>query len=419
MSEETTGNKKSKIRILLVLDSLDYGGATRVNQDLTHLYKRADFYVLTGINNFFTSLRKEFRCKNFFTFPVWKRSNFTSYLSTLLLTFIRLFQVLKNLDIDVIVLNLPHSALGAILNPLAWNKKKIFIFHGAWDAERRSLREFFYSRESRKILQPRDLFFEVKNKIEYIIQKAAMQFSSFVVVFSEYSKSLVKNYYKVGKEKIKKLPPIINVFSKDYYLPLRKPGCVSFLVPSRIEPRKGIHLVVEAINLLHNMKTERFEVVFTGPALSEGYLLYLIKRCKETNLFNYVRFIRVFGRKELFALYRKADCVIMPSVDLETLGMVTLESLSCGTPVIGFDRCATPEILRKVDDRLIVAKLSVKELAKRMKWFVNLSNKEKEVLARKAMQEFRLFSDRKRLQSYLDELFGSQSTRPTIIEPHP
>ena len=105
--------------------------------------------------------------------------------------------------------------------------------------------------------------------------------------------------------------------------------------------------------------------------------------------------------------------------DLETLGMITLESLSCGTPVIGFNRCATPEILRKVDDRLIVAKLSAKELAKRMKWFVNLGSKEREILAKKAMQEFRLFSDRKRLESYLDELFGSQSARPTIIEPHP
>lgn len=410
--------EKSKVRILLVLDSLDYGGATRVNQDLTHLYKRADFYVLTGINDFFPSLRKEFRCKKFFTFPIWKRSNFTSYLSTLLLTFIRLFQVLKDLDIDVIVLNLPHSAFGVILNPLTWNKKKIFIFHGAWDTERRSLREFFFSRESKRILQPGNLFFEVKNKIEYIIQKVAMQFSSFTVVFSEYSKSLVENYYKVRKERIKKLPPIIDAFNKDFRLS-QKSECVSFLVPSRIEPRKGIHLVVEAINLLQNMKTERFEVIFTGPALSENYMLYLIKRCKEMNLFDHVRFTRVFGRKELFALYRKVDCVIMPSVDLETLGMTTLESLSCGTPVIGFNRCATPEILRKVDDRLIVAKLSAKELAKRMKWFANLSNQEREILAKKAMQEFRLFSDRKKLQSYLNELFGFQSARPTIIEPHP
>lgn len=57
-----------------------------------------------------------------------------------------------------------------------------------------------------------------------------------------------------------------------------------------------------------------------------------------------VRFAGVLTGEALVAAYSSAHVVVMPSVH-EALGLVTLEALSCGTPVAGARSGATPELL--------------------------------------------------------------------------
>lgn len=58
-----------------------------------------------------------------------------------------------------------------------------------------------------------------------------------------------------------------------------------------------------------------------------------------------VEFAGLVDDEQLLALYRRAWATVVPSV-YEALGLVTLESLACGTPVAGCDSGATPELLR-------------------------------------------------------------------------
>lgn len=51
---------------------------------------------------------------------------------------------------------------------------------------------------------------------------------------------------------------------------------------------------------------------------------------------------RTNNQKELAELYSGADCYLNCSV-LETMGMTTIEAMSCGTPVIAYNRTAIPE----------------------------------------------------------------------------
>ncbi len=57
-----------------------------------------------------------------------------------------------------------------------------------------------------------------------------------------------------------------------------------------------------------------------------------------------VEFAGLVDDDRLLTLYRRAWATVVPSV-YEALGLVTLESLACGTPVVGCDSGATPELL--------------------------------------------------------------------------
>ena len=103
---------------------------------------------------------------------------------------------------------------------------------------------------------------------------------------------------------------------------------------------------------------------------------------------------------------KTADAVLMPSVDLETLGMVTLESLSFGTPVIGVPSGATSEILEKVNPKLMAGFADGKALAKTIHWFISLSRHEKEELSRSSVKYAGTFHDPEKTLAEFNKIFN-------------
>lgn len=59
-----------------------------------------------------------------------------------------------------------------------------------------------------------------------------------------------------------------------------------------------------------------------------------------------IKFIGEVGHEEKNRLFSEADGVLFPSRWNEAFGLVIIEALSCGTPVIAFGNGAVPEILR-------------------------------------------------------------------------
>lgn len=103
----------------------------------------------------------------------------------------------------------------------------------------------------------------------------------------------------------------------------------SFLFLSRIHPKKGIELLLEAVSYI---KSEDFDVIIAGTG-DENYTKNLIELAKSKKLEDRVKFIGPVYGKEKWELYKKVDYFILPTYS-ENFGIVIAEALATGLPVI-------------------------------------------------------------------------------------
>lgn len=115
-------------------------------------------------------------------------------------------------------------------------------------------------------------------------------------------------------------------------------------VVGRIDPLKGQEFVIRAHAELVN-EGHPFHLLIVGePTRNEGddYLNLLKSLPKELGTENHVVFSPF--RTDIETAYAAMDVFIMPSQG-ETFGMVTIEAMASGLPVIGTNSSGTPEIL--------------------------------------------------------------------------
>jgi glycosyltransferase involved in cell wall biosynthesis len=100
----------------------------------------------------------------------------------------------------------------------------------------------------------------------------------------------------------------------------------------RLAQIKGPHILLEAIPLLAPVCPQaRF--VFAGDGQMRAGLE---RRAEELGIADRVRFVGHLRGQVLTTFYRAADLLVVPSL-YEPLGMVALEGMVCGTPVIASD----------------------------------------------------------------------------------
>jgi glycosyltransferase involved in cell wall biosynthesis len=122
-----------------------------------------------------------------------------------------------------------------------------------------------------------------------------------------------------------------------------------FLAVRRLEPRMGLIDLIDGFQTVaQEFPKARLWIGGSGPLRDA-----LVSRIRIFNLENRVRLLGYIPEVDLARYYGAADCTVMASTDLEGFGLSTIESLACGTPVIGTRRGATPEILEPLDPNLL------------------------------------------------------------------
>ena len=126
--------------------------------------------------------------------------------------------------------------------------------------------------------------------------------------------------------------------------------------------RKGLDILVDALKLLRTVQLSKIHLIICseGPELNKTKnKLQNIEGIKDS-----VIFLKKMDQSELRILYNIASIFIFPSRD-EPLGLVGLEAIACGTPVIGSNIGGIPEYINKNNGMLFEVNKS-KELAKRI-----------------------------------------------------
>lgn len=129
----------------------------------------------------------------------------------------------------------------------------------------------------------------------------------------------------------------------------------AFLLPSdtfiigtlgRLDPKKGQDIVVRALHILREQYNADIHVLLVGDTtLNEGdaYSQELAKLITEYQLQERVH-LRPY-QPEVVTFFRAIDVFAMPSHG-ETYGMVTLEAMAAGVPILGADKDGTHELLK-------------------------------------------------------------------------
>ncbi len=114
-----------------------------------------------------------------------------------------------------------------------------------------------------------------------------------------------------------------------------------WLYMGRIIKPKGVHYAIQMAKKA-GKKLKIAGKHYAGHS-KDKYWQEFVKPELESDQIEYVGFVRETEAKQ--ELLGKAAALLMPSTWQEPFGMVMIEALACGTPVIGFNRGSLPEVV--------------------------------------------------------------------------
>ena len=168
-----------------------------------------------------------------------------------------------------------------------------------------------------------------------------------VIVCSNYMKNELMNYLGVPEDKISVIPNGINPFDVRLQIDVhsvRRRYAEDWekivLFVGRMVYEKGAHLFVDAaLSLLSRRQDVKFVLVGEGPMRKD-----LMDKAYKSGFWHKFYFTGFVEDVELFELYEVCDVAVFPSL-YEPFGIVALEAMSLGKPVVASDVGGLSEIV--------------------------------------------------------------------------
>ncbi|MHB8092093.1 MAG: glycosyltransferase family 4 protein [Syntrophales bacterium] len=279
-----------------------------------------------------------------------------SFLASTLRNGKKLFEELdKDNNFDCINFHQPFSAFAVTRSPLSEKIRKIYTCHSLAFEE-------YASRNVRPRSSLKKIVYSFHLFLRKWMEKRVLTRSDRIIVLSRYTHAKLMNIYGVPAEKIAIIPGGIDLVRfhpateksavrESLHLPLDK---MILLTVRNLVQRMGLeNLILAMQDVVKTLPDISLVIGGTGPLQDD-----LIRLTRQLHLEEHIALAGFIPENALPEYYRAADIFVLPTVELEGFGLVTLEALASGTPVLGTPIGGTKEILSSLDSRSIFSDAS-------------------------------------------------------------
>ncbi len=190
-------------------------------------------------------------------------------------------------------------------------------------------------------------------------EQAVMRQADTVVVTTEQERTDLERLYRVDGCNVRVIAAGVDL---ELFRPMDQSeakdrlgwnGDPTILYVGRIEPLKGVDLVVRALARMENANGVRFVVAGGDPGY-DGHMDELRRVARSEGVEDKVTFVGSVEHTELPAYYNAADVFVLPSY-YESFGLAALEAMACGTPVVASGVGGLPSFIVSGESGFLVA----------------------------------------------------------------
>ncbi len=288
----------------------------------------------------------------------------------------RLFEFLQsNYGFECINFHQPFSALGVIQSAFSKRVRKVYTCHSL------SFEEFI-SRNAEPGGQLDKALWLLSIYGRKWIERKILKHSDKIAALSQFTRKRLWDAYSIAPQRVSIIPggvdlnrfkPAEDRMDVRHRLKVPEDKVVFFTVRNLVQ-RMGLE------NLILSIK----EVVQASPDIyllmgGEGPLREdLSNLVNDLGLEGFVELRGYLPEEELPEYYRMADFFVLPTRELEGFGLVTLEAMASGVPVLGTPIGGTREILGRFDSNLLLRNNNPSSIAESMIRFYHLIKQDPE-----------------------------------------
>jgi len=151
-------------------------------------------------------------------------------------------------------------------------------------------------------------------------------------------------------------------FPRPETVPKKPTDPIRLLYAGQLWQGKGGDVLLRALGSLIQKGQTHFRLDIYGTG-TDDFLNYMRSIVDEEDLSQFVNFCGTVDYSDLADVYRNHDLMIFPSIWNEPFALAPIESMACGTPVIGTSAGGTPEAIDDGETGFIVPPNDPKALA--------------------------------------------------------
>ena len=240
------------------------------------------------------------------------------------------------------------------------------------------------------------------------LSKKMMSFSDLIVCPSNYFRDVIHHKFGIRNEKIYVSPSAgvnLNLF-KELDVNRNSSFIIGFV--SRIDKDKGWDDFIKAISLIKKNEIEQdIKAIIIGDGEEREKMKKLIE-CKE--LQDTINYLGLLPQSELPFYLNIMDLFVFPSKrKAESLGLVALEAMACGTPIIGSNIAGIRDYLKDNKNGFFFNSGNYKQLKEMVLKYINLTDDQKILMKEKALETAKEYEEKnvaQRLGEYLISYFN-------------